>query len=52
MALPAAITAGFLGMNFIVPEPADDPSAFWLIVGVVAVFEVVVAAITKRRGWI
>jgi Mg2+ and Co2+ transporter CorA len=52
MALPATITAGFLGMNVIVPVPNDDPAAFWLIVGVVVVFEIVVAAIARWRHWI
>jgi Mg2+ and Co2+ transporter CorA len=52
MALPATITAGFLGMNVIVPVPNDDPAAFWLIVGVVVVFEVILAAIARWRGWI
>ncbi|MEO8274498.1 MAG: CorA family divalent cation transporter [Chloroflexota bacterium] len=52
MALPATITAGFLGMNVIVPVPNDDPAAFWLIVGIVVVFEVVAAAVARWRGWI
>lgn len=52
MALPATITAGFLGMNVIVPVPNDDPAAFWLIVGVVAVFEVAMLALARWRRWI
>lgn len=52
MALPATITAGFLGMNVIVPVPDDDPMSFWLILGVVLIFEVVVVVIARRRGWL
>jgi magnesium transporter len=52
MALPATITAGFLGMNVIVPAPEDDPASFWIIVGVVLVFEAVVFAVARWRRWI
>lgn len=52
MALPATITAGFLGMNVIVPVPDDDPTSFWLIVGVIVLFEVALVAIAKWRRWI
>jgi magnesium transporter len=52
LALPATITAGFLGMNVIVPVANDDPAAFWLIVGVVLLFEVAVIAIARWRTWI
>lgn len=52
MALPATLTAGFLGMNVVVPVPSDDPAAFWLILGVVLVFEAMVVAIARLRHWI
>ncbi|HUG30352.1 MAG TPA: CorA family divalent cation transporter [Candidatus Limnocylindria bacterium] len=52
LAIPAAVTAGFLGMNVLVPLPADDPGAFWLVLGVVAVIEVGLLAIARWRGWI
>ena len=52
MALPATLTAGFLGMNVIVPVPSDDPAAFWLILGIVLLFEVMVVAIARWRHWI
>ena len=52
MALPATITAGFLGMNVIVPVSNNDPAAFWLIVAIVVVFEMAVVAIAKWRHWI
>ena len=35
-----------------VPVPNDDPAAFWLLVGIVIVFEVLVVAIAKWRRWI
>jgi Mg2+ and Co2+ transporter CorA len=52
MALPAAVTAGFLGMNVIVPVPADDPAAFWTILGVVLALELVVLVVARWRGWL
>lgn len=52
MAVPATITAGFLGMNVIVPVPNNDPGSFWLIVGVVVVFELVVLGVARWRRWI
>ncbi|MEO5705094.1 MAG: CorA family divalent cation transporter [Candidatus Limnocylindrales bacterium] len=52
LALPATLTAGFLGMNVIVPVPNQDPAAFWLILGAVVLFEVAALAIARWRGWI
>ena len=52
LAIPAAVTAGFLGMNVLVPLPTDDPGAFWLVLGIVAVIEVGLLAIARWRGWI
>ena len=39
MFLPATVTAGFLGMNVIVPVSNDDPASFWIILGFVLIFE-------------
>ena len=50
--LPATVTAGFLGMNVIVPVPDKDPMSFWIILGAVLVFEAVVIVIAKVKGWI
>jgi len=50
--LPATVTAGFLGMNVIVPVADDDPMSFWLILGAVLVFEAVAIFVAKVRGWI
>lgn len=52
MAVPATITAGFLGMNVVVPVPNDDPVSFWLIVGAVVVFEVLVLGVARWRRWL
>jgi len=50
--LPATVTAGFLGMNVIVPVPNDDPASFWVILGFVLLFEITVVAVAKWRRWI
>ncbi len=52
MAVPATITAGFLGMNVIVPIGSEDPASFWIIGGFVVLFEIAVFAIARWRGWI
>jgi len=52
LGLPATITAGFLGMNVIVPVSKDDPSSFWIIAGVVLVLEIVLIALARARRWI
>ena len=52
MALPATVTAGLLGMNVIVPANKDDPMAFWLILGLIGLFEVVVLGLARFRRWI
>ncbi len=52
LGLPATITAGFLGMNVIVPVSNSDPTAFWLILGVVIVLEVIFVGLARARHWI
>jgi Mg2+ and Co2+ transporter CorA len=52
MALPATVTAGFLGMNVIVPVPNDNPASFWLIAAAVVLFELVLFAVARWRRWI
>ena len=52
LALPATITAGFLGMNLIVPVPKDDPNAFWVVMAAVFVVEVAVLVLARWRGWL
>jgi magnesium transporter len=52
LALPATITAGFLGMNVVVPVPNNDPLTFWQVFGMVALLELVVLVIVRWRRWI
>ena len=52
LAIPATVTAGFLGMNLIVPLPNDDPGAFWVVMGGIVVIELALLAIARWRGWI
>jgi Mg2+ and Co2+ transporter CorA len=52
LGLPATITAGFLGMNVIVPVPKDDPTSFWLIAGVVLLLELALIGAARLKGWI
>jgi magnesium transporter len=52
LGLPATITAGFLGMNVIVPVSKDDPMSFWLIAGVVVLLELVLLGVARLRRWI
>jgi Mg2+ and Co2+ transporter CorA len=52
LGLPATITAGFLGMNVIVPVPKDDPMTFWVIIGAVVVLEIVLVVLARIRHWI
>lgn len=52
LGLPATITAGFLGMNVIVPVSKDDPVSFWLIAGVVVLLEIVLLGLARAKRWI
>jgi magnesium transporter len=52
LGLPATITAGFLGMNVIVPVSKDDPTSFWWILGVVLLVEVLFVAVARFKRWI
>jgi magnesium transporter len=52
LGLPATITAGFLGMNVIVPVSKDDPASFWLIAGVVILLELFLIGLARLRHWI
>jgi magnesium transporter len=52
MAIPASLTAGFLGMNVLVPFPDKDPLSFWLILGGVIVLELAIFLVARLRGWV
>lgn len=52
LAIPATVTAGFLGMNLVVPLPADDPGAFWIVLAGIVLIEVALLAMARWRGWL
>ena len=52
LAIPATVTAGFLGMNLIVPLPNDDPGAFWIVMACIVLIELALLGIARWRGWI
>lgn len=52
LAIPATVSAGFLGMNLIVPLPNDDPGAFWVVMAGILLIEILLLAIARWRGWI
>lgn len=52
LAIPATVTAGFLGMNLIVPLPNDDPGAFWVVLAGIVLVEVALLGIARWRGWL
>ena len=49
--LPGSLIAGLLGMNVIVPLNKDDPMAFWMVVGGVALLAGLILLVAHRRGW-
>lgn len=49
--LPAVVTAGIMGMNFKLPF-FDDPTNFYLVVGVMVVFAVSLLLAARWRHWI
>ena len=50
--LPGSLVAGLLGMNLMIPLPDDDPRMWWIVVGSVLVFAVVILLIAHRRRWL
>lgn len=52
LAIPATVSAGFLGMNLIVPLPDNDPAVFWFVLGGIVLIELALLAIARWRGWI
>ena len=51
IALPAVVLAGVMGMNF-KPSFFDDPSNFWVVVGVMVAFAVAILGVARLRRWI
>jgi magnesium transporter len=51
IALPGIVLAGAMGMNFKAPI-FEDPNNFWLVIGAMVVFAVVILGIARWRDWI
>ncbi|HEY3523896.1 MAG TPA: CorA family divalent cation transporter, partial [Candidatus Limnocylindrales bacterium] len=50
--LPGSLVAALLGMNVTVPLSKDDPLSFWLVVGGVVAFAVVILVLARVRRWL
>jgi len=51
IALPGIVLAGVMGMNFKLPF-FDDAGNFWLVIGTMIVFAVMIIGIARARDWI
>jgi Mg2+ and Co2+ transporter CorA len=51
IALPAVVLAGVMGMNF-KPGFFDDPNNYWVVVGAMIAFALVILAVARWRRWI
>ena len=51
IALPGIVLAGVMGMNFELPF-FDDPGNFWLVIGAMILFAVVILGVARARDWI
>ena len=51
IALPAIVLAGVMGMNFKVPF-FDNPNNYFLVVGSMIVFGLVIVGVARWRHWI
>ena len=51
IALPGIVLAGVMGMNFKLPF-FDDAGNFWLVIGTMIVFAVMIVGIARARDWI
>lgn len=51
IALPAVVLAGVMGMNF-KPSFFDDPNNFFVVVGVMILFSVLIVGVARWRHWI
>jgi magnesium transporter len=51
IALPGIVLAGLMGMNFKMSF-FDDPGNFWLVIGAIVVFAIVILVTARWRRWI
>jgi magnesium transporter len=49
--LPAVVLAGVMGMNFENPF-FDEPGNFFVVVGIMVVFGVLVGVVARWRSWL
>ena len=49
--LPSVVLAGIMGMNFQM-QFFQQTDNFWLVIGAMGVFALVIVAISRWRGWI
>jgi len=50
--LPTGVIAGFMGMNIKAPYANDDPTIFWLVLGVILVIAVGTLVVLRNRRWL
>jgi magnesium transporter len=51
IALPGIVLAGVMGMNFKLPF-FEDAGNFWLVIGTMVVFAVIIIGVARARDWI
>jgi magnesium transporter len=51
IALPGIVLAGVMGMNFKLPF-FEDAGNFWLVIGTMVVFAVIIIGVARTRDWI
>jgi magnesium transporter len=51
IALPGIVLAGVMGMNFKLPF-FEDPGNFWLVIGAMVLFAVLILGVARARDWI
>ena len=51
IALPGIVLAGVMGMNFKLPF-FEDAGNFWLVIGTMVVFAVIIVGVARARDWI
>jgi magnesium transporter len=50
--LPGSLIAGLLGMNVTVPLGKDDPSSFWIVVGLIVLLAAGILGVARARSWL
>jgi zinc transporter len=50
--LPLELITFIFGMHVLGTPLADDPNAFWIIVGSMTIISIIIAAFMARKRWI